>query len=123
MSDLIYRDVAINALWQEREGRDGFMEECLKRELWEMRAGAKAERNQIENDIYLIRELPSASEWIPMSEEKPKSDGKYLCCWQGKTVDTGFFLNGHFRLYGENKDNLITAWMPLPAPYKEADDE
>lgn len=57
--------------------------------------------------------------WIPMSKEKPKKGGKYLCCYQGKSVDTGYFINGHFRLYGEIKDNLITAWMPLPEVYKE----
>ena len=56
--------------------------------------------------------------WIPCSERLPEKGGKYLCCWQGKTVDTGMFLNGHFRLYGEIKDHLITAWMPLPELYK-----
>lgn len=73
----------------------------------------------LEKKLAALPEAEARPEWIPMSEEKPMFDGKYLCCWQGKTVDTGFFLNGHFRLYGENKDNLITAWMPLPAPYKE----
>jgi hypothetical protein len=52
--------------------------------------------------------------WIPTSERLPEAGGTYLCVWQGKTVDTGFFCNGHFRLYGEIKDHLITHWMPLP---------
>ena len=56
-------------------------------------------------------------EWIPTSVRMPSENGKYLCCWQGKSVETGMFLNGHFRLYGEIKDNLVTAWMPLPKPY------
>ena len=56
-------------------------------------------------------------EWIPVAERLPEEGGCYLCCWQGKTVDTGFFCNSHFRLYGEIKDHLITAWMPLPEPY------
>lgn len=55
--------------------------------------------------------------WIPVAERLPEEGGCYLCCWQGKTVDTGFFCNSHFRLYGEIKDHLITAWMPLPEPY------
>lgn len=55
--------------------------------------------------------------WVPVAERLPEEGGCYLCCWQGKTVDTGFFCNSHFRLYGEIKDRLITAWMPLPEPY------
>lgn len=61
--------------------------------------------------------------WIPCSERLPEEDGKYLCCWQGMSVKTGMFLNGHFRLYGEIKDNLVIAWMPLPSPYREEDEE
>lgn len=57
--------------------------------------------------------------WVPVAERLPEEGGCYLCCWQGKTVDTGFFCNSHFRLYGEIKDHLITAWMPLPEPYEE----
>ena len=61
--------------------------------------------------------------WIPCSERLPEDDGKYLCCWQGISVGTGMFLNGYFRLYGEIKDNLVTAWQPLPSPYREEADE
>ncbi|MGN0998667.1 MAG: DUF551 domain-containing protein [Faecousia sp.] len=57
--------------------------------------------------------------WIPVTERMPEKGGTYLCVWQGKKVDTGFFCNGHFRLYGEIKDNLITHWMPMPEPPKE----
>ena len=66
-------------------------------------------------------EMDFAANWTPMSERLPDEGGKYLVCWDGKTVDTGFFFNGHFRLYGEIKDHLITAWMPMPEPYKEDD--
>ena len=71
--------------------------------------------------VRAIRDMPPAQpeqKWIPCSERMPEKGGKYLCCWQGKTVDTGMFLNGHFRLYGEIKDHLITAWMPLPELFK-----
>lgn len=64
-----------------------------------------------------LREL-QRYQWIPTSVRMPSENGKYLCCWQGKSVETGMFLNGHFRLYGEIKDNLVTAWMPLPEPYE-----
>ena len=52
--------------------------------------------------------------WTPMADQPPKENGKYLCVWQGKSIETGMFLNGHFRLYGENKDRLVSHWRPLP---------
>ena len=64
-------------------------------------------------------EMDFAADWTSMSERLPDEGGRYLVCWDGETVDTGFFINGHFRLYGEIKDHLITAWMPLPEPYCE----
>lgn len=57
--------------------------------------------------------------WIPTTERMPKEDGKYLCVWQRRSIETGLFLNGHFRLYGENKDYLVSHWMALPALPKE----
>ncbi len=58
--------------------------------------------------------------WIPTSERLPEEGGMYLATWgdNGGKVDTAFFLNGHFRLYGEIKDHLISAWMPLPKLYR-----
>ena len=76
--------------------------------------------NDLEKGIEALRFAIRALEregWIPVAERLPEEGGCYLCCWQGKTVDTGFFCNSHFRLYGEIKDHLITAWMPLPEPY------
>ena len=68
-----------------------------------------------------INALPSAQSeqrWIPCSERLPEEDGNYLCDFNGHLY-VQMFLNGHFRLYGEIKDNLITAWQPLPEPYRE----
>ena len=100
MSDLIRREDAIKAV--NRAKAEG-MTEC---------------------PTYYLGTVPSANRpqgWIPTSVRMPSENGKYLCCWQGKSVETGMFLNGHFRLYGEIKDNLVTAWMPLPKPWKGAE--
>lgn len=67
---------------------------------------------------YLVKSLSTfapPNKWVSVEERLPEIGGSYLCVWQGRKIDTGFFLNGHFRLYGEIKDHLITHWMPLPA--------
>lgn len=74
--------------------------------------------------ITKIYHMPSAQpRWIPMKERRPEKDGRYLCTFQGKAVHICMYLNGCFRLYGYNKDNLITAWMPLPDPYREEEQD
>ena len=52
--DCISRQQAIDALWKERQQLDDYMDECLKKGLMALRAGTKAERNRIEEDIEII---------------------------------------------------------------------
>ena len=59
-NDCISRKDAIDALWGEREKLDSYMDECLKKGLFALRSGTKAERNRIEEDIEIITRLPSA---------------------------------------------------------------
>lgn len=122
MNDYINRDAALQAMWNalyaledRQEAESGL--DIMRRA--DVQAGFEAGQQ-------VIAKFPAADvrqvAWIPTSERMPDdSDGtcRYLCVWQGKTVDTGFFLNGHFRLYGEIKDHLVTHWMPLPEPPKE----
>ena len=84
----------------------------------------------IENDL---KQLPSASvevgEWIPCSERLPKEKARVL------TYDTmGDIVFGQYdkgRWYWEAeacadywaKNDGVTAWMPLPEPYKGGDEE
>lgn len=62
--------------------------------------------------------LKRRTEWVPVKDRLPEQDGEYLCCY-GEHIHIGQMINGHFRHYGETADHLITAWMPLPVPYKE----
>ena len=82
-----------------------------------------------------ISELPSArpeQRWIPCSERLPDKNGKYLCSIQSNfkrkkimRISTTDFESGINRWSPDCmafKDRVI-AWMPLPEPYKEDDDD
>ena len=108
MNDLISRQAAIDRINKQREH--------LQPDIYPQdKIGDAAYRICAE----FIERLPSAQpRWIPMKERRPEKDGRYLCTFQGKAVHICMYLNGCFRLYGYNKDNLITAWTPLPEPWK-----
>ena len=72
-----------------------------------------------------VEQLPAAQQephWIPCSERLPIKAGHYLCSFEKPNridrihVDLSYWTGG--RWYGYVAD-AITAWMPLPEPYKE----
>lgn len=77
--------------------------------------------------MQVIDELPSAQEWIPVSERLPEKGGWYLVTWedQFKTVrrvaisefiePKGLTDIWHFEGFALCE---IIAWMPLPEPYR-----
>ena len=83
--------------------------------------------------ISAIRELPSADrpqEWIPCSDRLPEKEGIYLITATNYIFDTEEIAVGtcYFNTeYGfsnnTNTRRKILAWMPLPKPWKGADDE
>lgn len=110
MSDLIRRSDAINLLWY-------FQDECC---------------SAIVEDV---EELPSADRpqgWIPCSERLPEDvqiGDEYptvIFCTKENTY-AGFYehyLGGKW--WAEDGDYVVDdviAWMPLPKPWKGADDE
>lgn len=69
-----------------------------------------------------LRELPPAQpapHWIPVTERLPEENGEYLC--QEKQ---GFLYvdewNGEYWECADSALGIVTAWMSLPEPYKEA---
>lgn len=61
-------------------------------------------------------------DWIPCSERMPEEDGDYLVSltfeW-GNEIEMGWLLDGEW----VNPNSHVTvAWMPLPEPWKVADD-
>lgn len=60
-------------------------------------------------------------EWIPCSERMPENGHYYLWCSDMGSVQSDYYWNGFEKeqKYGYN----IVAWMPLPKPWKGADNE
>lgn len=59
--------------------------------------------------------------WIPCSERLPEDDGYYLVTrlgGNGIEVDISEYEHGYMYNNGFHKVFQVTAWMPLPEPYK-----
>ena len=75
-----------------------------------------------------ILAIPSADrpqgEWIPCSERLPKENTEVLMSLEWG-IDIGEYRNGdwHSEWINHYDDGNVLAWMPLPQPYKGADDE
>ena len=81
-----------------------------------------------------IKRLPSVDrpqEWIPCSERLPNEYVTVLVTWEYKGkpyTTTAFRRTKNAVTYWDSKDQFryrplnVLAWMPLPAPWKGADD-
>ncbi len=78
--------------------------------------------------------IKKAGEWIPVSERLPEEDGQYLITVKYKPeadyeniyAEHGEWNDGKWDMFcfghcGEIED--IIAWMPLPEPYKETEND
>lgn len=89
-------------------------------------------------DKYLVKNAPSVqpkTRWIPVSERLPEDYGEYICTMSNDNVqECGFVPSGEKGLIpgwstceadGFKKLDYrdIKAWMPLPQPYKESEEE
>ena len=116
MSDLIRRDDAIDAIGADIDEIDAFdpsagiMKACIRRAIWKVMGVPSADRPQ--------------GEWIPCSERLPKENTEVLMSLEWG-VDIGEYRNGewHSEWINHYDDGNVLAWMPLPKPWKGADDE
>lgn len=83
------------------------------------------------NTIEMLSEKarePKQGEWIPCSERLPEESGMHLCtCNDGYDNRTTFVKYqkrfSRWDLTGTRSYWKVIAWMPLPEPWKGADDE
>ena len=58
--------------------------------------------------------------WIPCKERLPEIGGEVLFCDIDGDIYVGHRAIGHWWSVDDKVKN-VTAWMPLPEPYKEAE--
>ena len=125
--DTIYREDAIEAVenvtWYHQNRNKDMVE------------GANSDEHQAwykSQDIYeALEAVPSADrpqEWIPCSERLPEKEGYYLVTTRRFAFcDTIYKTRPAFRSSTNRWVRVggseVLAWMPLPKPWKGADDE
>ena len=73
-----------------------------------------------------VKAIPSEDRptWIPCKERLPKENTEVLISLEWESVDIGWVRNGTWMsdCVNDYEDDVV-AWMPLPEPWKGADDE
>ena len=59
-------------------------------------------------------EAQADGKWIPVSERLPEEGGRYLVYTWSHEIETAQYVDGYW-----NIKTPISAWMPLPEPYKD----
>ena len=60
-----------------------------------------------------LNNLPSAQQWIPVTERLPERNGYYLVTGRQGAVNKRLYQDGYW--YG---NWTVFAWMPLPEPWR-----
>lgn len=120
---LIDTDAAIDALWKALyKYEDKTEKQFIESEELDVADWIQHRifvQNMSDIDRQTILALPSAHQWIPVSERWPDDDGVYLVTYKGVT-NVALFAWGGWTIGTEDGmgQALPDAWMPLPEPYK-----
>lgn len=99
--------------------------ECYKRNTAHILGDNDEKVKTIETCIMLVREAEEAERWIPVTERLP-AYGEDVLISIGGYCNVGYVVpvneeeryNWYFSGW-YHSPNDVTAWMPLPEPYKE----
>lgn len=74
--------------------------------------------------VHECKEIAAKSQWIPVSERLPEASGTYqVTCMDGRIYRSTYAKFQcklkRWELTGARSYWKVTAWMPLPKPYKE----
>ena len=126
LDDTISRREALDALTKQADEMSRWCERYQ-----EQRKGVLTARN-------IIKDLPSAQQWIPCSERLPEEEKVYLVTfaiekvgmssWHKDTFNRGFNRGFDVYLTGVTEDGEceyfgVVAWMEKPEPWKGGPDE
>lgn len=70
------------------------------------------------------QDVEEETRWIPCNERLPEDNTDVIVCFYSGTVtEMRYWGNGIFQGIYEHTTKVIVAWMPLPKPYREGEDE
>ena len=91
------------------------------------------EHEQLAEWLEELKRLREKSKWIPCSERLPEDESYILVSFENSTMpdiaryeendEGGTFYPGDDEKSYSSYVFFINAWMPLPKPYREVDDE
>ena len=106
------REEAINIISQMIKDEEGFLSD-----------------NTVEAHKMAIKALEQEPRWIPISEKAPEESGMYLVSgrWKNEPYEVWiceFMYLGELKGWANDAERpIVTAWMPLPAPYEPQESE
>ena len=124
MDDMIYRQAAIDEIEYEIEMINSALDSITLD--FNARERLRQRRGEAREILNSIQQLPSAQpeqRWIPCSERLPEKDGRYQVTRHDDVTNTEFI---DILWYEDNLwwnrhstgNYAVTAWMPLPEPYR-----
>lgn len=64
--------------------------------------------------------------WIPVTERLPEDDRTKIVTLANGNAESGYYSDGNWWCIGDSihlENPTVIAWMPLPEPYKERQEE
>ena len=117
------KGMVINALREDKQDTKMCYEGCAEKEIVEFCYNC-AEHAIDRLPQYFPENVVEETRWIPCSERLPEDNTDVIICfYNGEVIGMRYLGNGIFRGVYEHTTKAIVAWMPLPKPYREGEDE